>query len=60
VNRGGPGAIPIQERIFRFRFAPFDRLRTGFDTSGRTGLTARAEVSKREHVAELTLRKRNI
>jgi hypothetical protein len=36
--------IPVKERNFRLRFAPFDRLRTGFDTSGRTRLTARVEA----------------
>jgi hypothetical protein len=45
--------------LYRFRRESFG-FGSPFDTSGRTGLTARAEVSKREHIAELNLRKGNI
>jgi hypothetical protein len=43
--------------IYRLRKEPFG-FDSPFDTSGRTGRTARAEVSKREHIADITLRRR--
>ena len=61
-----PGDVPgvqatviIPAEIYSLRKETLD-LGSPFDTSGRTGLTARAEVSKHEHLAELFVQKRNI